>query len=100
MQINEDVRVFVQDVDLFVTVRVLDEMPVVPLLHILCSKHGYSFEWKIGDTLRLANNWKSITCTMDNFVPLVEPTLSSIPAAVCLQHRDQQISKIISHGSK
>ena len=37
-----------------------------------------------------------ITCIMDNFVFLVVPGLSSIPAAVCLQHRDQQISKIVS----
>ena len=28
---------------------------------------------------------------MDNFVLLVVPELSSVPAAVCLQHRDQQI---------
>ena len=32
---------------------------------------------------------------MDNFVFLVVPRVSSVPAAVCLQHRDQQISKII-----
>ena len=28
------------------TVRLLDETPAVLLLPILCSKHGYSFEWK------------------------------------------------------
>ena len=32
---------------------------------------------------------------MDNFVLLVVARLSSVPAAVCLQHRDQQSSKII-----
>ena len=37
---------FVQDFDLFVTVLFLCETPAVPLLHILCSKHGYSFVWK------------------------------------------------------
>ena len=62
---------------------------------MLCLKHGYSLEWKIGETSRLADNGKSITCTMDNFVLLVVPGLSSVPAAVCLQHRAQQISKII-----
>ena len=49
-----------------------------------------------GETPRLANGGESISCTMDNFVLLVVPRLSSIPAAVCLQHQDQQISKIIS----
>ena len=50
---------------------------------------------KNGETARLTPNGKTITCTMNNFVPLVVPGLSSIPAAVCLQHRDQRISKII-----
>ena len=89
---------FVRDFDLFVTVRFLDETPAVLLLHLLRSKHGYSFEWKNGETPRLANNVKSITCTMDNFVLLFVPKLSSIPAAVCLQHRDQRISKNISEN--
>ena len=40
----------------------------------------------------------SITCTTDNFVLLAVPGLSSIPAAVCLQHRDQRISEIISEN--
>ena len=31
---------------------------------------------------------------MDNFVLLAVPGLSSVPAAVCLQHRDQRISEI------
>ena len=54
---------FVRDFDLFVTVRLLDETPAVLLLHILCSKHRYPFEWKIGETPRLATNWKSIART-------------------------------------
>ena len=89
-------RVFARDFDVFITVRLLDETPAVLLLHILCSRHGYSLEWKIGETPQLANNWKS--STMYNFVLLVVPELSSIPAAVCLQLRDQQISKIISEN--
>ena len=81
--------------DLFVTVRLLDETPAVLLLNTLCSKHGYSFEWKIGVTPRLANSGKTITCIMDNFALLVVPRLSSVRAAVCLQHQGQRISKII-----
>ena len=54
---------FVRDFDLFVTVRLLDETPAVLLLHILCSKHRYPFEWKIGETSRLATHWKSIART-------------------------------------
>ena len=65
---------------------------------MLCSKQRYSFEWKNGKTPGLTKNGKSITCTMDNFVFLAVPGLSSIPAAVCLQHRDQRISEIISEN--
>ena len=54
-------------------------------LTYFAQKHGYPCEGKIGETLRLANNGKSITCTMDNFVLPVVPGLSSFPAAVCLQ---------------
>ena len=53
---------------------------------------------KKGETPQLANNWKSITRFLDNFVLLVVPGLSSLPAAVCLQHRDQRISKITSEN--
>ena len=77
VQINEDAQVFVRDLDLFVTVRFLDETPVVLLLGTLCSRHGYPFEWKNCETPRLVQNWKTITCIMDNFVTLVVPGLSS-----------------------
>ena len=99
VQMNENAQVFVHDFDLFVTVRLLDEMPAVLLLHLLCSKNtGIHLSGKIGETPQLATNWKSITGMMDNFELLVESGLSSIPAAVCLQHRDQQISKIMSEN--
>ena len=84
--INEDAQVFVHDFDLFVTVRLLDETP---------AQTGIFISVENGETPRLANNGKSTTCTVDNFVLLVVPGLSSVPAAVCLQHRDQRISKII-----
>ena len=77
VQINEDAQVFVHVLDLFVTMRLLDETPAVLLLDMLCSKHGYPFEWKNGETPRLAQNGKTITCTVDSSVPLVVPGLSS-----------------------
>ena len=89
VQINEDAQVFAHDLDLFVTVRLLDETPAVLSLRMLCSKHGNSFEWKNGETPRLANNGKTTTWKMDNFVFLVVPGLSSHSSSqVRLQHRD------------
>ena len=36
VQINEQAPVFVHDLDLFVTVQLLDETPAILLLHQLC----------------------------------------------------------------
>ena len=36
---------FVHDVNLFVTVQLLDETPAVLSLSKLCEDHGYSCEW-------------------------------------------------------
>ena len=65
---NEEAQVYVHDLDLFVAVQLLEETPAVLSLGKLCSEHGYP---------RLTKNGKTITCTVDNFVPLVVPGLSS-----------------------
>ena len=65
------------------------------LLHILCSKHGYPFEWKSAKLHDWPIMGNQLFCTMDNFVLLSVPGLSSIPAAVCLRHRDQRISPVV-----
>ena len=77
VQTNEEAQVYVHDLDLFVTVQLLDETSAVLSLVKLCSEHGCSYKWKNGETPRLTKNGKTITCTMDNFVPLVVPGLSS-----------------------
>ena len=64
-------------VQLFVTVQLLEETLAVLALGKLRSEHGCSYEWKNGETQRLTKNWKTITCIMDNFVPIVVPGLSS-----------------------
>ena len=57
--------------------QLLDETPAILLLHKLCSEHVFSYEWKNCETPRLTPNGKTNICTMDNFVPLVVPGLSS-----------------------
>ena len=77
VQTNEDAQVYVHDLDLFVTVQLLENTPAVLSLGKLCSEHGYSYEWKSGQTPQLTQNGNITTCTLDNFVPLVAPGLSS-----------------------
>ena len=45
VQTNEEAHVCVHDLDLFVTVQILDDTPAVPLLRKLPEEHGYAFEW-------------------------------------------------------
>ena len=71
VQTNEEAQVYVHDLDLFVTVQLLEETPALLSLGKLCSEHRCSYEWKNGETLRLTKNGKTITCIMDISVPLV-----------------------------
>ena len=78
VQTNEEAQVYVHNLDLFVTVQLLDETPPVLSLGKLCSEHKYSYEWKKRRNTTLVQKMgRLITCSMDNFVPLVVPGLSS-----------------------
>ena len=69
VQTHEEAQVFVHDLNLIVTVQLLDETPAVLSLGKLCEDHGYSCEWVSGRKLRLTKDGKSIICKTDNFVP-------------------------------
>ena len=65
------------------------------LRHTLCSKRGYSYEWK---TAKL-HNWPKMGRQLlaqwtTQYFSLYQDC-HHIPAAVCLQHRDQRVSLII-----
>ena len=63
---NEEATVCVFDLDLFVTVQILEDTPAVLSLRELCEDHGYSLEWISGQKnhtlLKMAENpmqhWK------------------------------------------
>ena len=68
---------FVQDLNLFVTVQLLEETSAVLSLGKLCEDNGYSYEWVSSQKPRLAKEGKSIIFKTDNFVPLVVRVLST-----------------------
>ena len=68
---NEEAQVYVHDLNLFVTVQLLEETLAVLSLGKLCEDHRYSHEWVSGQKPRLTNEGKTIRCKTDNFVPLV-----------------------------
>ena len=78
VQTDEEAQVYVQDLDMFFTVQLLEETPAVLSLAKICSEHGCSYEWKSGETPRLTQKMGgTIYCIMDNFAPCVVPGLSS-----------------------
>ena len=86
---------YVQDLDLFVTVQLLDETPPVLSLGKLCSEHGYSYEWTNGENPRLTTDEKIIACTMDNIVPLVVPGLSSSSSSSSASTSKPKVSQVL-----
>ena len=82
VQTNEGAQVYVHDLDLFVTVQLLEDALAVLSLGKLCEEHGYSFEWVSGQKPRLTKDGKTFICMTDNFVPLVVPGLSTNSGSV------------------
>ena len=76
---NKEAQVFVHDLNLFVTVQLLEETLAILSPVKLCEDHGYSNEWVSGQKPRVTKDEKSIICKTDNFVPLVVPGLSTNP---------------------
>ena len=96
VQTHEEAQVYVHDLDLFVTVQLLDCTPAVLSLGKLCSEHGFSDERQNGQNPQLTQNGITITCIMDSLVLLVVPAMSShLPAAARLLHRGQRTGQLI-----
>ena len=76
-QTQEEAIVYVKELDIFLTMKVLENTPAVVSLGKLCDENGYSYEWINGQKPHLIKNGIRITCNTENFVPIVVPGLSS-----------------------
>ena len=78
---SEEALVLVHDLDLFVTVQLLEETPAVLLLGKLCKRPRILL--RVGQRSKTAvdQRGKTIVCKTDNFVPLVVPGLSTSSAS-------------------
>ena len=72
VQTREDATVYVEEVDIFLTMKILGNTPAILLLGKLCDENGYSNEWINGQ-----KTTSRIICNTENFVPIVVPGLSS-----------------------
>ena len=68
---------YVKELDIFLTMKVLENTPAVLSLGKLCDENGYSYEWINGQKPHLIKDGIRIICTTENFVPIVVPGLSS-----------------------
>ena len=77
VQTREEATENVKELDLFVTVMLLEETPAVLSVGKLCEDHGYACHWTSGQKPYLIRNGKRIDCNVSNYVPFVDPGLST-----------------------
>ena len=77
VQTHEEAIVYDEDLDIFLTLKVLNNTPAVLSLGKLCDENGYSYEWINGQKPHLIKDGIRIICNTENFVPIVVPGLSS-----------------------
>ena len=77
VQTHKEATVYVNELDIFLTMKVFDNTPAVLSLGKLCDENGYSYEWINGQKPHLIKNGIRIPCNTENFVPIVVPGLSS-----------------------
>ena len=77
VQTHEEATVYVKELDIFLTMKVLENTPAVLSLGKLCDENGYSYEWINGQKPHLIKNGIRIQCNTENFVPIVVPGLTS-----------------------
>ena len=77
VQTHEEATVYVKELDIFLTMKVLENTPAVLSLGKLCDENGYSYEWINGQEPHLIKNGIRILCNTENFVAIVVPGLSS-----------------------
>ena len=97
VQTHEETIVYVKELDIFLTMKVLENTPAVLSLANLCDDNGYSYEWINGQKIHLIKDGIRIICNTENFVPIVVPGSSSSSSASSSTSRKPQ--KQESHSS-
>ena len=77
VQTHEEEIVYAKELDIFLTMKVLENTPAVLSLGKLCDENGYSYEWINGQKPHLIKDGIRIICNTENFVPIVVPGLTS-----------------------
>ena len=65
VQTQEEAIVYVKELDIFLTMKVLENTPAVLSLGKLCDENGYSYEWINGQKPHLIKNGIRIICNTE-----------------------------------
>ena len=99
VQTHEEATVYVKELDIFLTLKVLENTPAVLSLRKLCDEDGYSYEWINGQKPHLIKDGIRIQCNTENFVPIVVPGLSVSSSSGSHQSTSRTLSRKESHCS-
>ena len=61
VQTHEEATVYVKELDIFLTMKILENTPSILSLGKLCDENGYSYEWINGQKPHLIKIWYSDT---------------------------------------
>ena len=77
VQTHEEATVYVRELDMFLTVKILEDTSAVLSLGKHCEDHGFSFAWTNGQKPCLIKNGVRIQWNTKNYVTIVVPGTSS-----------------------
>ena len=81
VQTHEEAIVYVKELDIFLTMKVLEKTPAVLSFGKLCDENWYSYEWINGRKPHLIKHGIRIICNTETFVLVVVPGLSRSSSA-------------------
>ena len=99
VQTHEEAIVYVKELEIFLTMKVLENTPAVLSLGKLCDENGYSYEWINGQKPHLIKNGIRIQCNTENFAPIVVPGLSANSSSGSDSSTSRTLSRQESHCS-
>ena len=99
VQTHEEATVYVKELDIFLTMKVLENTPAGLSLGKLCDENGYSCEWINCQKPHLVKNGIRIQCNTENFVPIVVPGLSASSSSGSDPSTSRTLSRQESHCS-
>ena len=104
MQTHEEAIVYVRELDIFLTIELLEDTPAVSSLGKLCDEHVHSYESINGQKPHLIKNGNRIQCNTENFVLIVVLGLStsssaSFPSSTSMTPSRQEIDHPTSSPS-